>query len=404
MPQASPELECAPAAQTDVWIRQAIEVLRAAARGDLESRLGCEGHAEPPPESAASELFAAVDDALDMIDAYVRESRAALAHASQGQFYRRVVLTGMPGSYRQSAQVINGASHAMEEKSRELSQAGTRRVELAGEFDGFVHEVIASVAGAAGRLDGSCQALAGSAEKSFAGIGSVTEVARTLSSDVSSVAAATEELSATASEIRRQVQEASNAARDSVSETQQAKQTIAELARESERIGSVVKLISVIAAQTNLLALNATIEAARAGEAGRGFAVVAAEVKKLARETARATDEISSTIASVQASTQRTVQSISRVDTQLARLEHGSQSIAIAVDQQAQATAEISTAVNRTAQGSNSLSATVAELASTTEATRAELGRLQQSSHELKGSSQELEQRAGSFLESVRAG
>jgi len=397
MPQASPELECAPAAQTDAWIRQAIEVLRAAARGDLESRLGCEGHAEPPPESAASELFAAVDDALDMIDAYVRESRAALAHASQGQFYRRVVLTGMPGSYRQSAQVINGASHAMEEKSRELCEAGTRRVELAGEFDGFVHEVIASVAGAAGRLDGSCQALAGSAEKSFAGIGSVTEVARTLSSDVSSVAAATEELSATASEIRRQVQEASNAARDSVSETQQAKQTIAELARESERIGSVVKLISVIA-------LNATIEAARAGEAGRGFAVVAAEVKKLARETARATDEISSTIASVQASTQRTVQSISRVDTQLARLEHGSQSIAIAVDQQAQATAEISTAVNRTAQGSNSLSATVAELASTTEATRAELGRLQQSSHELKGSSQELEQRAGSFLESVRAG
>ncbi len=390
--------------RADPWMREAAAVLRAAARGELEARLCGAGHQAPPEGSAAAELYAAVDDALDRIDAYVRESRAALGHASRGDFWRRVLLTGMPGSYRQASLVINEASRAMQAKSEELREAGRRRHELAGEFDAFVREVIASVAGAAGRVDGSCRTLASSAERSFAGLGTVTEVARSLSSDVASVAAATEELSATAGEIRRQVQDASNAARDCVEETHRTQETIAELARASERIGSVVGLISVIASQTKLLALNASIEAARAGAAGRGFAVVAAEVKKLAPETARATAEISETIASVQSSTERTVQSIARVDAQLSRLEAGSQSIATSVDQQALATDEISTAVQRTAQGSSSLSDTVAELSGTTEATRTELGSLQQSSGELHQSSQSLEERASSFLANVRGG
>lgn len=169
-------------------------------------------------------------------------------------------------------------------------------------------------------------------------------------------------------------------------------------------VNQVIEVLTGIAHRTNLLSLNASIEAARAGTAGRGFAVVAAEVKKLAQETARATAEISETIASVQSSTERTVQSIARVDAQLSRLEAGSQSIATSVDQQALATDEISTAVQRTAQGSSSLSETVAELSGTTEATRSELGSLQQSSGELHQSSQSLEERAGSFLASVRGG
>ena len=389
-------------ARAEDWMREAARVLRAAAQGDLEQRLGAAGHAEPPAGSAAAELHAAVDDALDVIDAYVRESRAALAHASREEFWRRVVLTGMPGGYRQAAIVINDAARAMQAKSAELSASDRRRAELAGEFDAFVREVIASVSGAANRMDSSCHTLAGSAERSFAGLGTVAEVARTLSSDVASVAAATEELSATASEIRRQVQDASSAAHGCAEETRHTQQTISELAQASERIGSVVDLISVIASQTKLLALNASIEAARAGTAGRGFAVVAGEVKKLAQETARATAEIVETIASVQAATGRTVESIGRVGEQLARLEQGSQSIASSVDQQAMATEEISTAVQRTALGSNSLSETVADLSGTSASTRDELGSLQQSSGELRQSSTVLEERAGQFLRSVR--
>lgn len=393
-----------PAACAESWMREAALVLRAAARGDLEQRLGAAGHAEPPEGSAAAELYAAVDDALDRIDAYVRESRAALAHASREEFWRRVVLTGMPGGYRQAAVVINDAARAMQAKSADLCASDRRRAELAGEFDAFVREVIASVSGAANRVDGACHTLTNSAERSFSGLGTVANVAQTLSSDVASVAAATEELSATAGEIRRQVQDASSAAHDCAEETRRAQQTITELAQASERIGNVVDLISVIASQTKLLALNASIEAARAGSAGRGFAVVAGEVKKLAQETARATDEIVGTIASVQAATGRTVQSITRVGEQLARLEQGSQSIAASVDQQAMATDEISTAVQRTAVGSNSLSETVADLSGTAESTRGELGSLQQSSGELRQSSSVLEERAGQFLRSVRDG
>lgn len=391
-------------ARADAWMREAALVLRAAACGDLEERLGAAGHAEPPAGSAAAELYAAVDDALDRIDAYVRESRAALAHASREEFWRRVVLTGMPGGYRQAAIVINAAARAMQSKSADLCSSDRRRSELAGEFDAFVREVVASVSGAANRLDSSCRTLAGSAERSFSGLGTVAEVARTLSTDVASVAAATEELSATAGEIRRQVQDASGAAHGCAEETRRTQQTIAELAQASERIGNVVDLISVIASQTKLLALNASIEAARAGAAGRGFAVVAGEVKKLAQETARATAEIVETIASVQAATGRTVESIARVGEQLARLEQGSQSIAASVDQQALATDEISTAVQRTALGSNSLSETVADLSGNAEATRSELGSLQQSSGELRQSSSVLEERAGHFLRSVRGG
>ena len=128
-----------------------------------------------------------------------------------------------------------------------------------------------------------------------------------------SVAAATEELSHSVDEIGRQVQESNRIAEGAVLQAEQTDARIGKLSRAAQQIGDVVKLITAIAEQTNLLALNATIEAARAGDAGRGFAVVAAEVKSLASQTAKATDEISSHIAGMQDATQESVAAIKEI-------------------------------------------------------------------------------------------
>src|SRR5205807_3727615 len=130
------------------------------------------------------------------------------------------------------------------------------------------------------------------------------------SANVQSVASATEEMTSSVNEISRQVQESSRIASEAVKQAQQTDGRINALSQAAGRIGDVVKLITAIAEQTNLLALNATIEAARAGEAGRGFAVVASEVKALASQTAKATEEISTQIGAMQSATNESVGAI----------------------------------------------------------------------------------------------
>ena len=153
--------------------------------------------------------------------------------------------------------------------------------------------------------------------------------------------AATEELSNSIEEIGQQAARGMEMARSAVADTERTNQTIRSLDEAAERIGSVVGLISKIAAQTNLLALNATIEAARAGEAGKGFAVVAAEVKALANQTSRATEEISQQVAAIQEATKGAVNEIGSIGRSIHELTSVSTSIAAAVDQQGATTREI---------------------------------------------------------------
>src|SRR5205823_2475962 len=142
-------------------------------------------------------------------------------------------------------------------------------------------------------------------------------------------------------EISRQVQESARIANDAVQQAQQTDARINQLSTAAGRIGDVIKLITAIAEQTNLLALNATIEAARAGEAGRGFAVVASEVKQLAAQTAKATDEIATQIAGMQTATQDSVAAIKEIGTTIGRISSIASSIAAAVEEQGAATQEI---------------------------------------------------------------
>ncbi len=188
-----------------------------------------------------------------------------------------------------------------------------------------------------------------------------SDVARTASlqaaSDVAAVATASEQLLAAIGEISRQAVESTAVVRQAVTETNGSSAEMLRLSAAANRVGDVVNLISRIAAQTNLLALNATIEAARAGEAGRGFAVVAQEVKSLATQTGKATQDIADQIAEIQAATDQSVASIDKIKRKIAEVEHISAIITNAVHEQDAATKDIARSVRSAADSASSMSA-----------------------------------------------
>ena len=194
------------------------------------------------------------------------------------------------------------------------------------------------------------------------------------SSNVQAVAAGAEELAASVGEISRQAADALNISQQAVTQADETSTIVSGLAEAAERIGDVVKLINNIADQTNLLALNATIEAARAGEAGRGFAVVAAEVKSLASQTAKATDDISSQIAEVQGATGSAVAVIGAISQTIARVNEISAAIAASVEEQASVTQSISSNMQVAAKGVSEVNDSLSDIAesarSVDEATR----------------------------------
>jgi methyl-accepting chemotaxis protein len=213
--------------------------------------------------------------------------------------------------------------------------------ELAGKFEATVASVVRSVSASSTELEAAAEALGATAGTTRDLTGRVLAASTEASTNVQSVSAATEQLVGSIDEISRQVEESTRISRDAVMQAQKTDGRIADLTRAAGRIGDVVKLITAIAEQTNLLALNATIEAARAGESGRGFAVVAQEVKALAAQTSKATDEIGVQIAGVQAATRDSVTSIKEIGGTIGRLSEIAAAITSAISVQATTTREI---------------------------------------------------------------
>ena len=176
---------------------------------------------------------------------------------------------------------------------------------------------------------------------------------------VDSVAGATEQMSSSIKEIARNTREAETVAAEAVTLAKSTDATVRKLADSSAGIGHVIKVITSIAEQTNLLALNATIEAARAGDAGKGFAVVATEVKELAKETARATDQIESRISDIQSDTESAVLAIQSISTIIDKISAIQSAISVAVSQQSSVTQEISRSILKTADGSQAISSLI---------------------------------------------
>jgi len=223
-------------------------------------------------------------------------------------------------------------------------------------------------------------------------------------SGVQSSATATEEMTASISEIGRQAGQSREMALKAVEGARNTNASMTELARFAEQVGSVIGLISDIAAQTNLLALNATIEAARAGEMGKGFAVVAAEVKELASQTTKATEDITEQIASIQQATQQSVQDIDAITTIIGDLSEIATGIASAVEQQATATAEISASVQLAAQGTQAVTDEITAVRGSVETVVGAVGSIQALSTSLKGQADRLGLQADQFFDKINSG
>ena len=261
--------------------------------------------------------------------------------------------------------VAKAERDAAAQDAQNKAGSAARRAELirfADQFESAVGAIVSNVSASAAQLESAAGTLTRTAETTQTLSSQVAGASDEASGNMQSVASATEELSASVDEIGKRVRESNRIAEAAVLQAQQTDGRIGKLSRAAQQIGDVVKLITAIAEQTNLLALNATIEAARAGEAGRGFAVVASEVKSLASQTARATDEISSHIAGMQGATQESVAAIKEIGGTIGQISAIASSIANAVEQQSAATQEIARSVQNVAQGTNEAAANIMEV------------------------------------------
>jgi methyl-accepting chemotaxis protein len=263
------------------FVRRLTATCQAAARGDLEARSLPTPGSEDIPELRA--LQHSVNHVLDVSDAFVRESSAALTAAAQGRFHRSVLLGGLAGAYRKGATDINAARDAMRQTAGRVTEAQAARLRLADEFEAVVLAMSEQVATASTEMSASAAGLTAAASAASA-------------------------------------------------ETGTAQGTMSSLTRSSAEIKDVVALIDAIAAQTRLLALNATIEAARAGEAGKGFAVVASEVKDLADQTAQATEQVTAQVEQIRQASEEVAAVMHEVGTTVTEMNGLVDGIAAAVD------------------------------------------------------------------------
>jgi len=255
-------------------------------------------------------------------------------------------------------------------------QASTVLNGTADEFERDVAGVVSAVSSAVTQLEAATATMASVASQTAVQARSATNAAQQTSQNINTVASATEELTGSIQEISNLVGKSSQIAQSAVGEAQRTNQLVQGLADAVGKIGDVVKLINNIASQTNLLALNATIEAARAGDAGKGFAVVAGEVKSLANQTAKATEEISSQITAVQNATRDAVTAIQSIGGTILNINEISTSVASAVEQQSAATQEIARNIEGASQGGAQVNETIVAvngLAGKTDATAKEL-------------------------------
>ena len=254
-----------------------------------------------------------------------------------------------------------------------------------------------SLGASAEELTTVSQQMAGTAEETSVQANVVSATSENVSKSVQTVAAGTEEMSASIKEIAKNASEAARVARNAVQVTEKTNATVAKLGDSSLEIGQVIKVINSIAEQTNLLALNATIEAARAGEAGKGFAVVANEVKELAKQTRKATQDISQKIQSIQGSTQAAVAAIGEISGVINQINDISNTIASAVEQQSATTSEISRNVAEAAKGATEISRNVAGVSGAAKSVSSGASDTQSAAQELARMAAELQSLVGQF-------
>ena len=278
------------------------------------------------------------------------------------------------------------------------------RNHLADGFEHSVKSVVGNVSTASSQMRTNAQRLSVIAEETNQQSVAVAAAAEQASTNVHTVAAAAEELSSTIGEIGRQVSHASQIASSAVEDAQRTNTAVAGLVSASQKIGAVVQLINSIASQTNLLALNATIEAARAGDAGKGFAVVASEVKNLASQTARATEEISTQIEEMQTAATGAADAIQGIGGTIGQINEIVTTIAAAIEEQSAATDEIAKNVQQAAAGTQEVTVNISGITHAAGETGAVSAQVLSAAERLLLESGTLSRAVDEFIFKVRAG
>jgi methyl-accepting chemotaxis protein len=292
-----------------------------------------------------------------------------------------------------------------EQKDTHKTQiARAEKVEkLIKSFETEVEGNLSTVHSALEQLRATATGMASQSDATTGRAANVAAATEQAAANVDTVAAAAEQLAASIDEITSQVSRSSDIAQSGATEADEASTIFAELGTASDKIGEVVELIQSIAEQTNLLALNATIEAARAGDAGKGFAVVAAEVKNLANQTTRATEDIAGQISGIQESTQNALGAIKHLSGRMKELNEVAASISAAVREQDAATAEIARNVAEAATGTKDVAQNVIGLREAAEEEREASGQVLAASGSLNNKSQNLMTQIKQFLNDIRA-